>query len=214
MRIQWYGHSCFLLTNEAGVRVLTDPCAPETGYRIAGAEAEIVTLSHDHFDHNYIAGVSGAPFVVRTAGRFEHAGVKITAVESFHDAFGGTQRGKNLICVIETDDLRLVHLGDLGCIPDEFTLAKVGHADVLFVPVGGHYTIAADEARRVANLLGPKVLIPMHYRTAACSLDIAGVEPLLLHASGCKIHRLNESECSIARDSLGEDRILVLDYCG
>ncbi len=214
MRIQWYGHSCFLLTNEAGVRVLTDPCSPETGYSIAGAEAEIVTLSHDHFDHNYLAGVSGAPFVVRTPGRFTHMGVSVTAVETLHDAFGGARRGKNLVCVIEMDGLRLVHLGDLGCEPDEFTLAKIGRADVLFVPVGGRYTIDADEAREVANLLAPKVLVPMHYCTAACHFDIDGVEPLLARASGCKIHRLNESECSITKDSLGEDRILVLDYCG
>ncbi len=213
MHFYWYGHSCFLLTSETGLRILTDPFAPKAGYPLGGIGADVVTISHDHFDHNYIEAVSGNPLVIRDAGPHTHANARITGIPSYHDDTGGSLRGNNLIFLIEADDLRIAHLGDLGSMPSDEALRQLGNLDVLLAPVGGVYTIAAQQARDIANMTHTNVLIPMHYQTSNLTLEkrLDGLDTLLNTASGCRIHRLNQSDCDITRESLGDDRLLVLD---
>ena len=212
MTIKWYGHSCFLITSATGTRILTDPCDPSTGYVLSNIEADGVTISHDHYDHNYLAAVSGNPIIVRTEAERWVKDVKIMGIPTWHDEAEGKKRGANLIYVIEMDGMRLVHLGDLGHALDEETLKKIGVTNILFAPVGGVYTIDYTQAREIANALHTNVLIPMHYATADCKVDIGPVMPLMRVARNCKVHKLNECECSVDSASLGEDRILVFDY--
>lgn len=213
MKLRWYGHSCFLLTSTDGVRILTDPCDPPTGYKLHDIEADAVTVSHAHHDHNYLAAAAGQPAVIDSAGTFDVRGCRVTGVPTWHDREQGKKRGPNFVFVFEIDGLRVAHLGDLGEAPDAAAVAAIGRVDVLLCPIGGYYTIDADEARKTANLLGPRVFIPMHYRTKACTIDVlAPIEPLIHNAVDCNIHRVNGSDVTLTPASLGEDRILVLDY--
>ena len=212
MKLRWYGHACFLLTGADGVRILTDPCDPQTGYKLHNVEADVVTVSHVHHDHNYLAAVAGQPTVIDSAGAFDVRGCRIIGVPTWHDHEQGKKRGANLVFVFEIDGLRIAHLGDLGDVPDAAAAGAIGRVDVLLCPIGGYYTIDADEARRTANLLGPRVFIPMHYKTPALRLDIDGIEALLAENENWKVHRLNSDTCTLTRDTLGAKRLLLLDY--
>lgn len=212
MQITWYGHSCFLLSAEGAPRILTDPCDPETGYQLHDIQADIVTVSHSHHDHDCVRAVSGDPTILRLAGERRFDGLRVTGIPTFHDDVRGKARGGNLMFLFEMDDLRLLHLGDLGHELDADTIRFLGEIDVLLAPIGGTYTIDAAVARHVFDALNPHVLIPMHYQTAALSFSIDGLEPFLALSSDLRIHRLNEASCTLDKASIGEDRILILDY--
>ena len=213
MQITWYGHSCFLLENGAGVRVLTDPCDPSVGYTLSGVACDIVTVSHGHHDHNYVEAAVGAPNVIDTAGPHMALDVPITGYPSWHDEARGQKRGANILFLLELDGVRVLHLGDLGHMLFDDALAELGHVDVLLCPVGGTYTIDAAEAARVVAAIDPQICIPMHYKTSACTLPIGGVEPFLRAIGETRaVHRINGNACTIAKDALYEKRVLLLDY--
>ncbi|MCH5278411.1 MAG: MBL fold metallo-hydrolase [Christensenellaceae bacterium] len=210
MQIKWYGHSSFLLTDSNGVRILTDPCAPGYGYELPSIEADAVTVSHDHKDHNYISIVTGSTTIIRGVGEYNVNGVNIKGFETFHDRSRGALRGKNIMFVYEMDDMRVLHCGDLGAIPDQELLDSLGQIDILLVPIGAIYTIDDLEARELANLLKPRVVIPMHYKTPKLKIDLCPLAPFIDAAKDCRIHNLNDCEASVSRMSLGEDRVIVL----
>ncbi len=212
MELKWYGHACFLLTADNGTRILTDPCDPSVGYGLYGIECDAVTVSHAHHDHNYLEAAAGAPAVFREPGTYETGGVRITGIPTFHDMSGGSARGRNLVFVFELDGVRVAHLGDLGHIPDAATVAAMGRVDVMLTPVGGNYTIDAEQARAVANLVRPRVMIPMHYKTPVCGIAIEDVDRLLIQVEGASIHRLTEPVCTFTPASLGGPRVVVMQY--
>lgn len=212
MDIKWYGHSCFLITNKAGIRILTDPPHPQVGYKIPPVECEAVTCSHSHTDHNDFSVAAGNPVRITEPGEYQVGDVKITGVSTFHDDVHGAKRGKNIVFIFETDDMRVVHAGDIGALPDQETLDKIGRADVLLVPVGGVFTVDAAGARELANLLKPKVVIPMHYKTRALTFELDDISPFLSCVKDCSIHRLRQSDCVLTKESLGTDRVITLDY--
>ena len=214
MNIKWYGQSCFLLTDENGVSVLTDPCAPGTGYDVKNVYCDAVTVSHDHFDHNYIKAAAGEPVIITEPGEHEVKGVKITGFPAFHDDCEGAKRGRNVLFLIEMDGIRILHAGDIGHQLSRGQIAEIGLVDVLLVPIGGKYTIDYLGAREFANSLRPSVVIPMHFRTPLCSLsDIDDCGNFVSTVQDCRIHKLNDCEASVFRNTLGEDRVLVLDPC-
>ncbi|HTW90977.1 MAG TPA: MBL fold metallo-hydrolase [bacterium] len=193
MRIKWLAHSAFLLTASDGTRIVTDPYTPGGGITFGRITepADFVTVSHDHFDHNDVAGVPGKPAAIRSSGSHKAGGVSVTGFDTFHDDKHGAQRGRNIIFVFEDpvtlgtrsemsdisvmSPLRVAHLGDLGHVPTE--QAKViGKVDVVLIPVGGYYTIDPAAAHQTAELLGARVVIPMHYKTGKLGLPIVGVD--------------------------------------
>jgi len=167
MEIFWLGHSCFWLRGR-NIAIVTDPCPPSTGYQMGRPRAHIVTVSHHHEGHDYVQGVGGASFVLDAPGEYEIGGAYITAVPTYHDGERGAVRGPNLAFVLEMDGLVLCHLGDLGHLPTPEQVEVMSGAHVLMVPVGGHSTIDGAAAAEVVRLLEPHIVIPMHYRTAAC----------------------------------------------
>ncbi len=179
MKIKWLGHASFLITADSGVRIITDPYEPNDKLRYGNINesADIVTVSHDHFDHGNVAAVKGNPSVVK--GDAEVKGLKFKGLATFHDAAGGKERGKNTIICFEVDGVRVCHLGDLGHELTAEQAAEIGLVDVLLLPVGGFYTIDAVVASRVAEQLKPRVVIPMHFRNNRCDFPIAGVEEFL-----------------------------------
>ncbi|HWQ05675.1 MAG TPA: MBL fold metallo-hydrolase [Feifaniaceae bacterium] len=212
MQVTWYGHSCFLLTAENGYSILTDPCDKETGYALHDIVCDAVTVSHDHFDHNCLRSVAGSPLVVRTAGEHMLGEIPVVGYPTFHDGEHGAKRGSNIVFRYLIDGLTLVHLGDLGHLLDEATAAAIGPVDVLFAPIGGKFTIDAKAASAVAETLRAHVLIPMHYKTPALHFDVDGLEPLLA-ANRCRsVHQLNANTCSLTKENVGTNRLLILDY--
>lgn len=213
MEIKWLGHSCFLLSNEAGVRILIDPMCPQTGYTPDPVEADVVLSSHSHGDHSYFELALGNPVKITEVGEYDVKDVHIKGVHTFHDNECGTKRGDNIVFIVEMDGVRVVHAGDLGHLLSDAQINEIGRTDVLLSPIGGVYTIDAQEALELANMLHANILIPMHYKTIDCKYDNLGeLMPFLTLARNCAIHRLRQADATITPDSLGIDRIIALYY--
>ena len=165
MKLKYYGHACFSLSYEGGPTLVIDPFDETVTYPHCDEICDAALLSHDHFDHNHVQTLRGDFVTIRSAGAYDVQGVRITAVDSFHDKKGGALRGKNLILRIEGGGLTIVHLGDLGHMPDEKQLEAMSGADIMLVPIGGTYTIDTPEAEEVIRLARPKHAVAMHYRT-------------------------------------------------
>ena len=215
MKIQWWGHSAFVLTAQNDKIVLTDPyesgCYNNTfNYAPITVSADIVTASHSHPDH-FTRKLNGNPKVITKKGNYETGGIKVKGVAAFHDANQGRDRGANIIFVYEIDGIRIVHLGDIGHTLSQKELDEIGLVDILLVPVGGHFTIDADQASDVAGSLKPKITMPMHYKTEVLDFPIAGVDSFIRGKKGVK--KLASSEVSITKEALPtEPEIWVLQY--
>lgn len=172
MKLYYFGHSSFLLEADDGTRVVTDPYG-EIGYPFpCGICADVVTVSHSHFDHSNVSAVGGDPLILSKAGEYVHKNVRISAVLRYHDEVRGAKRGGNLIFRICMDGISVCHLGDLGEPFSREVLDRIPHSDVLLVPVGGNYTIGSAEAKKYADALDPAFIIPMHYHIAGGTIDI------------------------------------------
>ena len=163
MKIDFLGHSCFRI-NEKGFKILIDPFAPDGKTKLSKQNVDVVLITHEHLDHNYIDAVklNDDLRVFRGPGEYEVSGIFIRGIESFHDEREGEERGHNTIFTIGIDDITLCHLGDLGTSLEDNVLEDIGAVDVLMVPVGGTYTINAKQAAEVVNMISPKIVIPMH----------------------------------------------------
>jgi L-ascorbate metabolism protein UlaG (beta-lactamase superfamily) len=177
VRVRWYGQSTFALHGERSVFI--DPFGDmgrlaERGIAwdyppIEGAEADLLLVTHEHGDHNAVEVVGGSPQTIRsTAGTIESPIGEVRAIASEHDDAAGTKRGPNTIFRFTLDGLRLAHFGDFGqaALRPEQQRA-IGEIDVLFLPVGGGPTIGGEGAAAIVHALRPRLVIPMHYRTAA-----------------------------------------------
>jgi len=202
MKIRWLGHSCFLVTSKGGVRIITDPYAVGGGinYSPIKETADIVVVSHVHGDHSNVSAVQGKPEVVRGDGTKTAKGIQFRGIASYHDNFQGTQRGPNTVFCFSVDGLKLCHLGDLGHVLSPKQVTEIGAVDILFVPVGGFYTIDALVASQVCDQLKPKVVIPMHFKTPGCAYPIAGVEDFLKGKKN--VRRVGGSEANFERERL------------
>lgn len=176
MRIKWLGHSCFKISSKNGIRIVTDPFDDNLGYRIPSVETDIVTVSHGHYDHNFVDCLNGDFEVIDKVGDFNVKGIPIRGVHTFHDEEEGAKRGGNIVYTFVVDDIKICHLGDLGHLLTPSQLEMIGDVDVLLIPVGGVYTIAAAQAVEVIKQLKPAVVVPMHYKTRALRLNVDPVE--------------------------------------
>jgi L-ascorbate metabolism protein UlaG (beta-lactamase superfamily) len=180
MKVKWLGHACFLLTSESGLRIITDPYTSGVyglDYAPPAETADIVTVSHDHADHNNVAAVKGNPQVVQGVGSHEAKGIKFKGIAAAHDPSSGKERGANTIFCFTLDGINVCHLGDLGHDLSDQTATEIGPVDVLLIPVGGNFTIDATVAGNVCQKLAPKVVIPMHFKNERCpGFPVAGVE--------------------------------------
>ena len=167
MIITWLGQSAFKLQDKVssdGITVVTDPYGKETGLKMPSFEADIVTISHDHADHNNLEALRGNPFVIDCAGEYDTKGILIEGIDSYHDEEEGKLRGGNIIYRIEIDDISIVHLGDLGHVLSNEQLEKLVGTDILMIPVGGKFTLDAKKAVEVISQIEPRIVIPMHYK--------------------------------------------------
>lgn len=214
MDITYLGHSSFKLRGRTA-SVITDPYDSEmVGLKFSPAEAEIVTISHDHNDHNQSGRVKNTKKIVNGPGEYEIMGVSIIGIPSFHDDKKGAERGQNTIYVYEMDGLRLAHLGDLGHALSEETVEQIGDIDILMVPVGGKYTIGPKEAVTVVQDIDPYIVLPMHYKLEGMNPELAtGLSPVdeFLSEVGLTVERL--PKLSVKKEDLAEasSKVVVLE---
>ena len=181
MEITWLGHSSFVLKDSKGRELLTDPFDSSIGYEIYNGSPDIVTISHHHFDHNYTSELTGNYEIIDKIGMFVSNDITIKGTPSYHDKDKGAKRGDNIIFTFKMDDYTICHLGDLGHKLSSDDIDAIGSVDILFVPVGGNYTIDGKEASEVTKKLNPKIVIPMHYKTSSVSFPLDGVETFLMY---------------------------------
>lgn len=201
MRIRWHGHACFEVAGSSVV--VTDPHDGKSiGIRPPKATADVVLISHDHFDHNCSRIVKGPDTtVINEPVMTVEKGVRVEGVEAAHDEHGGAKRGKVTLFRFELDGISFCHLGDLGHVLDDVQAERLAGIDVLFVPVGDVFTIGAEAAQRVVERLGPKIAIPMHYRTPGLSLSIRPVQDFLSMVDDDRIVKVG-NEVDFASDDL------------
>ncbi|MDY6911147.1 MAG: MBL fold metallo-hydrolase [Chloroflexota bacterium] len=210
MDITWLGHSCFRIKGK-GATIITDPCDETSGYRLGKITADIVTVSHKHPRHSFIDSVGGNPKVITNPGEYEIAGIFIYGSRTFRDDEKGAKRGKNTTYLIEIDDMKVCHLGDLGHILTAKQLDEVNDADVLLVPVGGVSTLDATAAMEMVNLIDPKIVIPMHYKTDASAAELEPVDKFLKEMGVKEVSPM--PKLTINKSSLPLDtQVIVLDY--
>lgn len=210
MEIVWLGHSCFRLRGREAA-IVTDPCPPSTGYSIGKPTADIVTVSHPHEDHRYLKPVAGNPVVIEGPGEYEIHGAFITGIQTYHDGRRGAERGGNIAFVLEMEDIRVCHLGDLGHTPTADQVEELSGADILLIPVGGSTTIDGTVAAEVVSLLEPRLVIPMHYGTAANKDGLESPDRFLKDMEAKAVEP--QAKLTVSRSSLPhETQVVLLDF--
>lgn len=179
MRIEWIGHACFKMTAQDGTVVITDPYDESVGIEMLPLKADLITMSHEHHDHCEMSMIVGNPVIARGPQLAQVGSVTVRAVNSWHDDAQGKLRGFNTVRIFSIDGLKLVHMGDQGCMPDEDVLEAIADADVMLIPVGGTYTVDAAGAKAIIDCAKPKCIIPMHVKTAHCPYPIAKADAFL-----------------------------------
>jgi L-ascorbate metabolism protein UlaG (beta-lactamase superfamily) len=204
MKLHWFGQSAFLLTGD--IRVAIDPFGDVGAVSqrqfdyppVTGVEADLLLITHEHFDHNGTEGVVGDPVVVRsTAGTFDSPAGEVVAIASEHDDVAGTQRGPNTIFAFALDGLRLCHFGDFGqpaLRPEQ--RAAIGDVDVLMLPVGGGPTVGGEAAAAIVRELTPRLVVPMHYRTEALDF-LEPPDAFLAACDGADVRRVEGAETEL-----------------
>ncbi len=181
MEITYIGHSCFKLKGKQLTLVIDPYDSEKMGFKLPKMEADVLMLSHDHFDHNHSKGVSGYKLLIDSEGEYELKDTFVYSISTYHDDEEGKKRGKNLMFLIEMDGFNILHMGDLGHELSKEILEKLPDVSVLLIPVGGNYTIDAKTAVKVISSIEPGIVIPMHYATDDSALkgDLAKPDKFL-----------------------------------
>jgi L-ascorbate metabolism protein UlaG (beta-lactamase superfamily) len=206
--VTWLGQSCFRLRGR-GAAVVTDPYPPALGPRLR-LEADVVTVSHDHEHHNHVQAVKSA-YVIDGPGEYEVAGVTVIGLPTFHDREQGSEHGRNTVYVIEVDEVRVCHLGDLGHSLADGALEALGAVDVLLVPVGGGRALDAALAAEVVRQVEPRYVVPMHYGHPAIRQELAPVDRFLQEMGVAEAEPQPRLSVQASSTAESETRVVVLD---
>ncbi|XOU94375.1 MAG: MBL fold metallo-hydrolase [Candidatus Kerfeldbacteria bacterium] len=208
MQITWFGQACFKIQGK-NATIVTDPYDNKyTGLKLPRLNADIVSVSHDHDDHNNTKAVNGDPFIITNPGEYETKNVFIWGIQSWHDNQEGAERGNNTIFIFQIEDIKIAHLGDLGNSLNEQQLEKLESVDILMIPVGGVYTIDAKKASEVVNQLEPRIVIPMHYKIPGLKFKLDPVDKFC-NEMGIKKNG-TEDKLKISKKELPADKIQII----
>lgn len=199
MNIQYYGHSCFKITTKPAGRatedvvIFLDPFDKSVGLRPPQGQADIIFVSHQHSDHNNIEALKGTPVIIDTPGEYAVKGINAVGIDTFHDTKEGAERGKNTVFTIDSEDLKVCHLGDLGTDLSPHQLEEM-EVDILFVPVGGKSALNGEKAAELVRKIEPKIIIPMHYKINGSAIEIDTEKKFCDEMGNCpkeKVSKLN-----------------------
>jgi len=216
MQIKWFGQSCFKIQTKhqnEETFIITDPYCNNYGLKLPRLSADIVTVSHEHKDHNNYSAIKKIkgkkePFLINGPGEYEISNVFIYGIPSFHDNSQGKDRGQNMIYIIKAENIVIGHLGDLG--QKELTpkqLEIMNSIDILLIPVGGKYTIDAKESTKIISQIEPRIVIPMHYKIPNLKLDIDKVDKFIKEMGG---QSETEDKLKISRKNLPSDETKII----
>lgn len=215
MIISYYGHSCFKITTKpAGrgqddVTIFFDPFDKSVGLRPPQGQADLVLVSHDHGDHNNVAALKGEPAIIDIPGEYSVKGISLVGIPSLHQEPGSKEEKIiNTIFILESEDLRICHLGDLGTDLSEKQLEEINGVDILMIPIGGNYTIEHKKAVELIKKIEPAIVIPMHYKINGSTVDVADEKKFCNEIGNCPKER--PSKINIKRKDLEEKRMEVL----
>ncbi len=198
MNIQYYGHSCFKITTKPSGRatdevvIFMDPFDKKIGLKPPQGKADIVFVSHNHYDHNNTDALKNNPLIVDTPGEFSIKNINVTGIEVFHDKKDGAERGLVTAFVLELEDMRICHLGDLGTELTSKQAEKINGIDILFIPIGGNYTLNGQEATKTIHKLEPKIVIPMHFKIKGTTADIEDEKGFCQEIGSCPSEKVNK----------------------
>lgn len=210
MDITWHGQACFSLKGKSAT-VAVDPFG-DIGLKEPKIVADILLISHDHFDHANRKAVTGDPYVVDLPGEYESHGVMIEGLPTFHDDTEGADRGRNIVFSFVIDGIHFVHLGDLGHTLSDQAVERIGDVDVLFIPVGGYFTIDAKKAAEVVKQLQPRLTVPMHYQVPGLTVkELAPVDGFLKEV-GAKVITLDKRTWKLKPADLPEEDSRVVTF--
>lgn len=198
-RLTYYKHALFVIESSSGTKIGTDPYDESIKAVLPDISADIVTVSHHHFDHENVGLFKGNPKVIDSTGDTNIGDITITGIPTFHDEEGGRLRGKNIVFKIKVDRIVFTHLGDLGHDLDQEQIERLKDTDILMIPVGGTYTINAATALELINKIKPKIAVPMHYKSGDTLLNVDTVDSITGRLDDFK---LAGSSVSINKESL------------
>jgi L-ascorbate metabolism protein UlaG (beta-lactamase superfamily) len=212
MEITWYGHSCFRLMERSMASVVTDPFdAKATGYEALKLKADIVTVSYDQPEYNYLDAVKGGPHTITGPGEYEIGGVFITGIQT-----NGSKRAedelRNTLYVFDYNGLTLVHLGNLNRVPTQAEVEALGPVHIALVPVGDGMTLNAAKAAEVISLLEPKIVIPMQFATAASIVKLDPLNKFLKEMGLGEVEKMPSLKVNSVSSLPEETKVIVLDY--
>jgi L-ascorbate metabolism protein UlaG (beta-lactamase superfamily) len=181
MLIRWHGHSCFEFSNGDTTIVVDPHDGRSIGLKPPSASANVVLMSHDHYDHNACRVIKGEhqdlkSFVGETV---VNGGITVYGYPSWHDHSNGSERGPNTIYKFTMDNISVCHCGDLGCIPSDDVISQIKGVDFLFVPVGEVYTMEHPELKKFLELVNPRIIVPMHYMVGGLSFRLSALDKFL-----------------------------------
>jgi L-ascorbate metabolism protein UlaG (beta-lactamase superfamily) len=209
INVKWFGHSMWKIWNDK-VSIITDPFS-SIGYKLPVNEtADIVLSSHAHSDHNNFSLIDGDPEIYNEPGEYNFKSVKIKNMQVWHDDSKGSQRGTNLLMKFNVSGKNFLHCGDLGHLPETSVIAELGRIDVLFVPIGGTYTIDALQAKKVIELLSPVIIFPMHYKTRVLDFPIKDEKTYKDIIPACK--KIDSNQIILTESDFQQQISIFLDY--
>ncbi len=211
MKLQYLGHSCFRLISDMGTTIVCDPYNGKmVGFDMPRVRCDAVTVSHHHADHDCLDAIIGNPAVLDVVGVCTADDIAVASYETYHDDAKGAKRGKNIVFTFVADGIKVVHMGDVGCL-DEQLAATVAGCDVLLLPVGGTFTVDAQGAKWYVDKVKPKIVVPMHYRTAEHAFNIDGVDAFLSLFDTAVVQQ-SDRDCLVLDDVPAADtfKIVVL----
>ena len=179
MKLQYLGHACFRIISEMGTTVVCDPYNGNmVGFDMARVRCDLVTISHHHADHDCMDVIVGSPAELDVEIACAADDIAVESIANYHDDVNGAKRGANLVFTFLVDGIKVVHMGDIGCL-DENVAKRIKGCDVLLLPVGGTYTVDAVGAKWYVDAVQPKIVVPMHYKTDEHNFEVDGVDKFL-----------------------------------
>jgi L-ascorbate metabolism protein UlaG (beta-lactamase superfamily) len=215
MKIKWNGHASFTITASNGTVIVSDPYEPGCfgggiGYSAVDDRADVVLVSHDHADHNFVKSLKGSPAVLRKSGSVK--GIEFVSVEAAHDDKAGKERGANTLFVFTVDGIRIGFMGDLGHILSPQQLKALGPIDLLLLPVGGVFTVDPQAASKLIDQIKPRLVIPMHYKTPKCGFPLASVDDFA--KTQTRVKKTGQSELQLSPTDLpaAGPEVWIMDF--
>ncbi len=209
MEINWLGYSCFRIKGK-NATIITDPIPVDSSRQSNRSTADIVCLSHQLPEESGLERIGGDPYIISGPGEYEVHNVLIIGVGTYRDEASGSLRGKNTVYALEIDEFSVCHLGNLGHLLTDQQVEVIGHVDILLVPVGGHSTINAAQAARLVRTIEPKIVIPMHYKTPTCEIELDPVDKFLAETGSQGLG--SQAKLNVSKNSLPlSTQVFLLD---